>query len=347
MTARTNDPEDRASGTPARAPVPPREPMAPIPCDELPSGPDWAYQLKWDGVRLLAVTGGGAVRLFSRRGRDKTNVYPELREALSALPHTVLLDGEAVVFDPARMRPDFHRILRRERTAVGSTPGRVRALAEQAPATYAVFDLLHLDGRDLRGVPLRERHERLLELLPRPTERLLAVELFPDGQRLWRWVEQHGWEGVVGKRLSSPYREGKRHRDWFKKKAAVILEAAVVGVVFRSDQVASLVVERQGFPLGRVGVGLDERTKAALAAYADAHRLEEPPTGGRTDEPGRLDEAGRPAEPDGERVVRLSRPLAVIVSGLELTPSGQLRHPKLIGIAPIPGESANGGESKP
>lgn len=287
--------------------------MIPILKSELPTGDEWGYQLKWDGVRLIAQVDHGEVRLYSRNMLPKTGVYPELAESLSQLSARCVLDGEAVVMHPVKGRPDFPSILKRERSAAGGRRSRMPA----ANALYVVFDLLQADDRDLRKLPYAERHRLLRELLPQPVGRLLPAELASDGASLWSWVETHGWEGVVSKRLSSPYREGKAHRDWFKRKTAQIYEVDIVGLTIRQGRVASLVMSLDGAYFGRVSLGLDEALKRTLAEYADA--CGDGPAPWPT----------QPADLRGERIRWLGRPFPCAVTGLEITDAGVLRHPKL------------------
>jgi bifunctional non-homologous end joining protein LigD len=300
----------------------PKEPMAPIRESELPIGEEWGYQIKWDGVRLLAQLEGGHIRLFSRYMGDKTTIYPEATELLKehALQYEpLLLDGEAVMFDLVKQRPDFSQILQRERTRSATAKIRGR---ENSHFIYVLFDLLHYAGEDWRGRPYRERHAKLLELFPQKHPQLFVTDLFPEGNALWSWVEANGWEGVITKRLSSPYREGKHHKDWFKKKTAEIHEVELVGLVIREGRVASLVMVKDGALFGRVSLGLDTAMKARLLALGKERERPEP----------LWPKSQLPAELRREQVLWLTRPLKGTVTGLEVTAAGQLRHPKLVHI---------------
>lgn len=290
----------------------PIEPMAPIICDELPSGEDWGYQLKWDGVRIVAELADGQVTLYSRRGLIKNNAYPELAAMLAGVPGRMVLDGEAVVFDPAKGKPNFRLVLQRERLR---QPAKIRDSAAALPITYVLFDLLELDGEDLRGESCADRHERLSALFPERQERLFVTDLFYDGAALWRWVEEQGWEGVVGKRLSSPYRTGKQHRDWYKKKTAIIVQTDIVGLTWNEGRVASLVMADNGVYCGRVSLGLDEADKRWLASLP---RLERSPF------------PALPTDLKGIRVSWLATPFAAVITALEQTDYGLLRHPKIV-----------------
>lgn len=300
----------------------PKEPMAPIRESELPVGGEWGYQIKWDGVRLLSQLENGHIRLYSRYMGDKTAIYPEAVKLLTehAQKHEpLLLDGEAVIFDQLKQRPDFAQILQRERTRNANANIRGR---ENSHFIYVLFDLLHYAGEDWRGRPYQERHAKLLELFPEKHPQLFVTDLFPEGASLWSWVEANRWEGVISKRLSSPYREGKHHKDWFKKKTAEVHEVQFAGLVIREGRVASLVMLKDGALFGRVSLGLNMAAKARLLELGKAHTRSEP----------LWPKSELPAELRREQVLWLDRPLKGTVTGLEVTAAGQLRHPKLIDI---------------
>ncbi|WP_426446766.1 DNA ligase [Paenibacillus sp. S-38] len=292
------------------------KPMSPILTDRLPQGEGWGYQLKWDGFRTLALVNDGRVELFSKYGLPKSKVYPDLAEALSLLPGRFLLDGEAVLLDPKTGRPSFQRMQQRDKL---TDPALIRRAARRSPVQYIAFDLLQLGGEDLRGRPFRHRHEALQELAAGWTAPLYTAQLFPDGDALWDWVCQRAWEGVIAKRLDSPYAEGKDHRDWYKRKTALRLEAEAVGVIYREGRVASLVLQQAGRYLGRASSGLDADAKRVLGGLPAVPMPLAPP--------GPLPEGLRGAD-----IRWLAEPLPVTVSGRELTEAGLLRHPKLLAI---------------
>ncbi|OGX68483.1 MAG: hypothetical protein A2189_02235 [Paenibacillus sp. RIFOXYA1_FULL_44_5] len=247
----------------------PREPMAPISHAELPEGADWGFQIKWDGVRLLSTIQPDKVMLYSRKLLLKNAVYPEIAAALSTnvQQKRIILDGEAIVFNAERHQPDFQKILQRERLS-----GRRSASADSI--SYVLFDLLYYGSEDLRKRPFQYRYEMLQSLFPQPSEQLFATDLFMDGQALWEWVDKHQWEGVVSKRLSSSYLEGKKHQDWLKKKKSLHMVMTVPGVVWRNGQPASLIMLHQGQYAGRVSLGLTVNQKKLVAHYAAEHRAD-------------------------------------------------------------------------
>ncbi len=186
------------------------EPMLATPATgpaELPRGPEWAYEVKWDGVRALADTTSGRLRLWSRNEREITAAYPELR-GLETVQGAVL-DGEIVLM--ADGIPSFTALAERMHVR---DPRRAEALAAKRPVTFLVFDVLRLYGVDVTRSTYDERRETLSRLeLP---DRVELSPVYPDGQELWEVTKQLGLEGVVAKRRSSPYVAGRRSPDWVK-----------------------------------------------------------------------------------------------------------------------------------
>jgi bifunctional non-homologous end joining protein LigD len=175
--------------------------MLASPATQLPKGPQWSYEVKFDGYRTLALKDGSRVKLLSRNLKDATRLYPSVaREVGKLRAEAVLLDGEVVAIDEEG-RPSF------------------QALHHQAAHTlvYYAFDLLHLDGRDLTITPLDERRELLATGLK--GSRLLRSEPLPGTpEQIEMAVRELHLEGVVAKRRNSRYEPGKRSRAWVKVK---------------------------------------------------------------------------------------------------------------------------------
>ena len=169
-----------------------------------PTGSQWVHQPKLDGYRLQAVKEGRTVRLYTKGGNDWANKLTALADALAGFPaRSAVLDCEMVMADASGL-PDF--------TLLHKTKGRHRG----AGLHLYAFDILHLNGKDLRDLPLIERARRLAKLLSRSTVPVLhLVPSFPDGGALLRSCEQFSLEGIVSKRADRPYRSGPS-RDWLK-----------------------------------------------------------------------------------------------------------------------------------
>jgi bifunctional non-homologous end joining protein LigD len=287
------------------------EPMSPILAERVPAGGEWGHQLKWDGYRLLANVQNGQVGLYSKHMARMDEVYPEIAGALAGIGESCLLDGEAVVMDPRTGRPSFQLMQQR----AGKMANR-RDSSGKLPVQYIVFDVLEIGGEDWRGRPFIERHRRLERLAADWRSPLFTTELFEDGTRLWQWAQANGWEGVVSKRLSAPYRSGKNHRDWFKVKTAIVVEADIVGILRKEGRISSLVMRVNGQYAGRVSSGLDGKAKEWLAGLEQGSAY--PPPFPKL-----------PQSLKGTDVAWLRKPFRAEVTGREWTDEGLLRHPKI------------------
>jgi bifunctional non-homologous end joining protein LigD len=215
-----------ATSAPADTPVEVPLPMLAT-AGELPPPEEdalWGYEFKWDGVRAVAAVRGGALGLTSRKGTDITVRYPEVGRLPDGLAgHDAVLDGEIVAMDE-NGRPDFGALQNR----MHRTGPEVSRMAAAMPVTYLVFDLLSWDGEDLLARPYAERRERL-DALGLAGHRWVATPWFRGGGAGVRAAsEENGLEGVVAKRLTSPYRPGLRSPDWRKVKN-VRTQSVVVG----------------------------------------------------------------------------------------------------------------------
>lgn len=229
----------------------------------------WAFEGKWDGYRLLIEADHGAFRVRSRRGREVTQEYRELRWLADDLAdHHVVLDGEAVVLDSSGV-PNFHEMQNRGR---GS---RVE---------FWAFDLLYLDGRSLLRARYRDRR-KLLEMLAAGS-RLIVPDLLPgDGREALEHSAERGWEGVIAKKRDSTYQPGRRSSSWIKDKhwntQEVVIGGWKAGEGGRSSGIGSLLM---GIPTagglhfaGRVGTGFTDRDLANLKkTLAPLHTDESP-----------------------------------------------------------------------
>ena len=231
---------------------------------DLPRGGEWVYEVKWDGVRLLADTTAGRLRLLSRNGRDATVAYPELA-GLASLSGAVL-DGEVVAMSGGI--PSFESLAERMHVRDAA---RAKVLAARSPVTLLVFDVLSLYGVDLTRRPLDERRATL-ERLSLP-EHVQLSPVYPDGDALWEVTREHGLEGVLAKRRSSVYQPGRRSADWVKAAHRTTRTALVGGWRVETtarDRIGSLLL---GAPdvdgrlrfLGRAGSGLGGPLATRLA----------------------------------------------------------------------------------
>ena len=286
---------------------------------------DWAFEVKWDGVRAIAHSEPGRLRFFSRNLNEITDRYPELSRLNRALSHhRAILDGEIVAFD-ADGRPDFGTL--QQRMHLGSE-ARVRRLARDAPVTYVIFDLLWLDGHSLLRAPYSERRERLAELELTGERWQTPDHVVGRGADLLAASAEQGLEGVVAKRLDSPYEPGRRSPCWVKVKNVNRQEFVIGGWLpgegRRRERIGALLagVRDEDGSLryaGRVGTGF---TEAELDRLAELLRPLERPTS--------------PFAPGGPRPPRGAvwvEPRHVAeVEFREWTQGGQLRAPSYKGL---------------
>ncbi len=241
--------------------------------DRPPRGDDWLFEVKWDGVRAIAFIDREQVHLQSRSGLRCERQYPEL----AVIPHNLaasqaVLDGEIAVLDPKGVS-QFHLIQPR---IANTDPNTIAHLVRSTPVVYFVFDLLYLDGYDLRAVELARRRE-LLEAIVTPGPSLRISEAFPGaGDAMLEAARENGLEGILAKHATSSY-ESKRSREWLKIKIVGEQEFVIGGFTGPQggrEYFGALVLGvNQGGKLrwvGNVGTGFDQKTLAAL------YRLLEP-----------------------------------------------------------------------
>jgi len=294
---------------------------------EPPPGGDWIYELKFDGFRAIAVKDGAAIKLLSRNAKDLRGKFPEVAEAVAELqPERAVFDGEIVALDEEG-RSSFQLLQAFE---LGE---------ERPPLCYYVFDLLHLDGRDLRSQSLVERKSQLESLLGGAPELIrFSASIDGDPRQLLAKVKARGLEGIIGKLRSSTYESGRRSGAWIKLKCVNEQEFVIAGYTppqgTRKYFGALLVGYFEGDQLkfaGKVGTGFNATLLRVLhARFAKLRR----PTCPFADLPEKR--AGRSAQsvtPAEMRRCSWLEPEAVCeVKFTEWTRDGKLRHPVFIGI---------------
>lgn len=272
------------------------EPMAATLTQERFAGPDWLFERKFDGIRLLAYKRGQDVQLFSRN-RLRQNL-PALEKAIAALPvNDVILDGE-VTWD--------------------------------LQSGYHVFDILWRNGRLVTALPLEERRA-LLKALPLATP-LRRVDLLKDDNP-WERARREGWEGVIAKRRGSPY-EHRRSKHWLKMKCEASQELVVGGFTdpqgTRVGLGALLVGYYDGDDFvfaGKIGTGFDTKLLLDLRRRLDAIEIAKPPFTLRL-RSGQANAIGLPRL----RAHWVKPQIVVQVAFIEWTVHGKLRHPRFIGV---------------
>jgi bifunctional non-homologous end joining protein LigD len=232
----------------------------------VPTGDGWSHEVKWDGVRILADTHADGTRLFSRNGNDVSVAWPELNRSPLG-DRDLLVDGEVIALNEDGL-PDF-RVLQDRMHVRNATS--VARLAREIPATYMVFDLLRLDGRDLTAEPLTRRRE-LLAGLGLEASAWQVPASYDDGPMLFDATLQQGLEGIVSKRLTSRYAFGVRSPHWLKFAHRHRLSYVVGGWRPQEGSETRLAAVLVGEPTadgllyrGRVGSGIGGRASVLLA----------------------------------------------------------------------------------
>jgi bifunctional non-homologous end joining protein LigD len=317
-----------APADPDAEPLPERiEPMLARP-GELPAGPGWAFEVKWDGVRALCRSEPGRMRLMARSGSDITARYPELARLSRDLhEHEALLDGEVVAFG-ADGTPSFQALQRRMHV---DDERRIRRLAAEVPVTYVIFDLLHLDGHSLIALPYDERRARL-EALRLGGPHWQVPDADADGSALLAAAERLKLEGVVAKRRGAPYEPGRRSGAWLKVRRRETLDVVIGGWIAgeggRRGRIGALLVgepDEDGHLRyrGRVGTGFSD------LALEDLSRRLAP-----------LARERSPFAPGGPRPPRGARWVEPVLAGeagfTERSEEGLLRHPVWLGLREEP-----------
>ena len=243
------------------------KPCLPTLVDKLPVGPQWVHEIKWDGYRVSAYLKDGKATIRTRGGFDWTARFPMIAAALLGLKVlSAVIDGEAVILD------DQGRSSFAELQADLDRRGSDRAVL------YA-FDLLFLDGEDLRGKTLEERRDALRGIIPKRSAILLSKEYEGAGADLFRIACEHDLEGIVSKRLDRPYRSG-RSKDWQKTRCVQSETFVIIGyqpgtgavrTPIANIKVARFDGQRLAYA-GAVGTGFSETVGKALRARLDGLR---------------------------------------------------------------------------
>jgi bifunctional non-homologous end joining protein LigD len=294
---------------------------------ELPAPPGWGYEFKWDGVRAIVYLDGGGVRAVSRNDREVQDSYPELRALPERVPRRrMILDGEVVALD-RHGRPSFSLLQQRMHVRT-PTP----ELLERVPVRFYAFDVLHLGGRSTVDRPYTERRTMLQDLhLDDGVAETPPFWADDAGKDLMAAAAERGLEGVVAKRLDSPYQPGTRSRLWIKAPLNATVEVVVAGWKpgggRRAGMIGSLLLGmydeagRLAY-VGHVGTGFTQQALHELGRQLTPLA--------RSTSPFDL-----PVPREHSRDAHWVQPALVgEVAYRTLTPDGRLRHPTWRGLRP-------------
>ena len=297
------------------------KPMGAVIASEPPRGKDWLAEIKWDGIRALCYLSPGDLRIFTRNGNRCERQYPELGSLARQIPaENAIVDGEIAVLDEkgiSRFSLIQPRIMNQDAASVA-------AMARRQPVALLLFDLLYLDGYDLRKVPLVERKRLLREIL-QPDGPARYSEHFPsDGGELLEAARDQGLEGLVAKRAGSLY-QSRRSSDWVKIKLVQQQELVICGFTkgereYFGALVLGVYVRGKLEWAGNVGTGFDQKAMAMVHAKLEPLITERSPF---------LDQPKIPG------AVTWVRPELVCQVKFTLwTEDGRLRAPVFLGLRP-------------
>ncbi|HJP81676.1 MAG TPA: DNA ligase D [Candidatus Saccharimonadales bacterium] len=272
---------------------------------------EWVFEIKWDGYRGIASKSRDEVQLYSRSGTDFRSNFPPLVEAIRALKHDVILDGEIVVSDDEGM-PHFESLQHWRRDQVGHL-------------NYHAFDILWCDGHDLRTMPLIERKKLLQSIIPPDSIIRYSDHMTRRGTTLFTAIEQRGLEGIVAKRANSQYKENNRGADWLKIKTHQRQEVVIGGYTEPKGSrkyLGSLIVgvyDGNDFVyVGHSGGGIPDKQRKELQEQLARIEQKESPFKTTPKQPG---------------VVHWVKPeLVCEMSFTEWTSDGSMRHPAFKGM---------------
>jgi bifunctional non-homologous end joining protein LigD len=290
------------------------KPMLATLAETLP--PDWVYEVKWDGYRALGYVRAGEAKLVSRRGNDLNGRFPAIAKALEKAVRSpeCVVDGEVCALDE-NGRPSFSAMQQGK---------------QDTPLVYEIFDVLEIDGVPTVDLPYLERRDRLQKLLDKRVRNVQISDYFEDGESLLDVAKQQSLEGVMAKRPSSRYCEGRRTRDWLKVKTHGEQEFVIVGYTKgegrRSDRFGSLVLatyENGTYTwVGNVGTGFNDKTLADLLKALEPLKTSASP----------LDAVPKMPKVRKADVVWVEPRLVAQVKFTEWTHDGHLRAPVYLGL---------------
>lgn len=297
-----------------------------------PPGDEWIHEIKWDGVRAMAETVDGQLRVYNRNQVDVTVAYPDIVAGAEGLPDGLLLDGEITALDPTLGIPTLQAIAPRIHV---TNPKKAAKLAAERPALFVAFDLLRVDGESLVSLPYEERRRRL-EGIDLDRAHWHLSETFDDAEEVTQFTTDAGLEGVMSKRRTSRYQPGSRSPDWVKiphRSEVVAVIGGWVPEVGSNKRLGALWVGHATdeatfetnpvlYPLARVGSGLKGKEREALMTVMRGIARDTPP----------FDPV--PQSPEVRRTHWVEPMLCVQIRYLTVSKGGALRQPVLRKLRP-------------
>jgi len=270
----------------------------------------WVFEDKYDGFRMVAKAQGGKVTLYSRNGKIISHSYIEVAKALEGVKGDAVIDGELVALD---------------KNGISHFQLLQNALRHEAKLLYCAFDLMFLDGEDLRGLTLLERKKRLKDILP--SHKLVAFSRHrkSSGTTFFEEAERKGLEGIMAKRAGSTYHSGSRTEDWLKIKTSKRQEVVIAGYTaprrtrpFFGALVLAVREKDSWRYIGHVGTGFSHKTLEELHGKLMPLRTAKSPFSAKVKD---------------EAVTTWVKPsLVAEVKFTEWTKAGEMRHPVYLGL---------------
>jgi DNA ligase D-like protein (predicted ligase) len=240
---------------------------------------NWIFEIKWDGFRAISYTSGGEIEIRSRNDKELRYTFPELEE-LGSLTGNTVLDGEIVVMQHGK--PDFQALLERNRA---NSTRDIRYETAELPAIYVVFDMLEKDGKPLVHFPLFERKRILKESVREGKNVIVSEFVETEGESYFQAALQKGLEGIMAKKIVSPYESGMRSSNWLKIKETSTCDCVIFGYTKgegdREKTFGALILglydpsKRLYVYVGKVGTGFSRNVIELLLKTFSGLRIEE------------------------------------------------------------------------
>lgn len=304
-------------------------PMEPIISDDIKESDEFLHQIKWDGIRGLVYLTSDSLTVYTKSGRDRTEFYPELEELRSIFNGvSCILDGEIIVLDESH-RPSFSLVLFREKNrSISKLPYYIN----KYPIKYIIFDILAMDGTDVRSLSFIERQKILRDHIT-PCSTITIADSFPNGKDLLQLMQNKNFEGIVSKKKLGKYLSGKKHGEWYKTKIYKKMLVVIGGLKLKDKGVKSLLlgiyIEGSLHYIGKASIGLKGQDKSVLLEFDKGLGTIESSFVNLT---------------SGNDTRWYKPVLTCWISFLEWTNNGFVRQPKIIGFSKENPQNAKGEE---
>jgi bifunctional non-homologous end joining protein LigD len=314
-------------------------PMEPISCTSVNEDSEYIHEVKWDGIRGLVYLQDNELKIYTKKGNERTEFYPELSILTNKFKSiNIILDGELVVLDKSGL-PSFHNSLIRETVR---NKKNLKYYQNNYPIKYMVFDVLQYKDKLLTKFPLYERKQLLEELFKSiisENDTIRLSDVFLDGKDLFQKMKQKNMEGIVSKRMNSLYIAGKKHDAWFKTKFTKKMLCIIGGIQWKDENPNSLILgvktsesEKMDY-VGKASLGLKDTDLKLLKEYRNELSQDECPF---------IESSLSDINITGTKLTWVYPAITCWINFLELSNDGHFRHPKIIGFTDIPIDEANG-----